>query len=229
MENIASLAGSSDSRNLCGIPQASEGLYAAGTSGGTHPEAANVLLSNGVATKESSATKEFSMNPLCSPSKATCNGNIQGSPLKPVNHSVPVPVATLEMPSIQNIIEASPGETVQAVPSQCSPTLRPTKDVSSAEGGALCSLQNMLPVESAEERFRVNYFDLNCTYNETQDCGGGCEEPVHSNRGAASINCPSWLLKDSHQSSPPQTSDNSDSSSVQSLSSSNGDAQVHSS
>ena len=80
------------------------------------------------------------------------------------------------------MIEASPGEAVQAVPSQCSPILKPSKDVPSA-GGTLCSLQNKLPVESAEVKFKVNDFDLNCTYDETQDCGGGWEQPVSSIRG----------------------------------------------
>lgn len=204
LENIASLACSPDSRNLSGTLQTAQGLYATGTSAGEPYEAANALLSNGVATKESSR------NPLCSSSKATCNKDIMNIPLRSVNHSPPVPVATLEMPSIQNVIEAPRSETVQAVPSQCSPTLKPARDVLLAQRGASCSLQHMLPAESAKAMFRANNFDLNCTYNETQDCGGGCEQPFSSNRGSASNNLPTWMLKGSLQSSPPQTKSRTD-------------------
>ncbi|KAL9430527.1 hypothetical protein AB3S75_025836 [Citrus x aurantiifolia] len=48
--------------------------------------------------------------------------------------------------------------------------------------------------------------------------------PVPANLGTSSIDCPSWVRQDSQQSSPPQTSGNSDSASAQSPSSSS-DAQ----
>lgn len=221
MENIASLAGSPDSRNLSGTLQACQGLSTVGSSGGEPSEAANALLSNGVATNESSR------NLLCSSSKATCSKDILGIPPTSINHSPPVPVATLEMPSTQNVIESSWSQTVRAVPSQCSPTSNPAKDVLLAERRAPCSLQYMLPAESAEAKFKGNNFDLNCTFNEAQDHAGGREQLFCSNGGSASNNLPSWMVKGSLQSSPPQPSGNSDSSSVQSLSSSNGDAQVN--
>jgi hypothetical protein len=49
--------------------------------------------------------------------------------------------------------------------------------------------------------------------------------PTPAFKTADSPNCASWMQQDSTQ-SPPQTSGNSDSTSTQSLSSSNGDAQV---
>lgn len=82
----------------------------------------------------------------------------------------------------------------------------------------------MASPESAIKTVRLKDFDLNSTYSE--ECGDGCDKstiPVHL--GTGSPNCQSWLQPDSQQSSPPQTSGNSDSTSAQSLSSSNGDAQ----
>ncbi|KAL1544949.1 Cysteine desulfurase mitochondrial [Salvia divinorum] len=45
--------------------------------------------------------------------------------------------------------------------------------------------------------------------------------------GAVSIGCPSWVQQESRQSSPPQTSGNSESASAQSPSSLSGEAQSH--
>lgn len=214
LENIASLAGSCDSTNPFGTLQPTQGLCAVGTSAGTPAAAANGLSSSGGGTKDSYR------NPLCSPSEAPCNPDVLAFPPRYANSAPPM---LIELPPGQNI--GDPGETVQAVPSQCSPTLQPSKDVLSAKGGASCSLQHTLSIEPAKGRLRVNDFDLNCMYNETQDGGEGGEQPIGSNRGTASIDCPSWTLKDSHQSSPPQISGNSDASSVQSLPSSNEDLQ----
>jgi hypothetical protein len=58
---------------------------------------------------------------------------------------------------------------------------------------------------------KLKNFDLNDTCNDVEGFEDGS-------------NCPSWIRQDSTQ-SPPQTSGNSDSTSAQSLSSSNGDAQ----
>ncbi|KAG1365030.1 squamosa promoter-binding-like protein 6 [Cocos nucifera] len=109
--------------------------------------------------------------------------------------------------------------------------------ISSTQGSPLKLTNHMGPVsasempskmmaspESAIKRVRLKDFDLNSTYSE--ECGDGCDKstiPVHL--GTGSPNCQSWLQPDSQQSSPPQTSGNSDSTSAQSLSSSNGDAQ----
>ncbi|XP_072997087.1 squamosa promoter-binding-like protein 6 [Typha latifolia] len=80
--------------------------------------------------------------------------------------------------------------------------------------------------EPTAYRARLKDFDLNNTYSDTEDCGEGCEESATlAYTGTDSRNCPSWMLQDTRQSSPPQTSGNSDSASGQSLSSSNGDIQ----
>lgn len=72
--------------------------------------------------------------------------------------------------------------------------------------------------ESATGRSKLIDFDLNDAYVDSDDCGEDIERsPVPE--------FPSWLQQDSHQSSPPQTSGNSDSASAQSPSSSSGDNQ----
>ncbi|XP_037496239.1 squamosa promoter-binding-like protein 1 [Jatropha curcas] len=73
---------------------------------------------------------------------------------------------------------------------------------------------------------KMNNFDLNDIYIDSDDGAEDIERsPVPTNMGTSSLDCPSWVQQDSHQSSPPQTSGNSDSASAQSPSSSNGDAQ----
>lgn len=73
---------------------------------------------------------------------------------------------------------------------------------------------------------RTKDFDLNDTYNDAHDCGEGFETQVnHAYLGTGFPNCSSQMLQDSRQSSPPQMSGNSDSTSGRTLSSSNGDAQ----
>lgn len=74
---------------------------------------------------------------------------------------------------------------------------------------------------------RLNNFDLNDVYIDSDD---GLEDlersPVAVNPRTNTVDCPSWIRQESHQSSPPPTSRNSDSASAQSPSSSSGDTQV---
>lgn len=76
-------------------------------------------------------------------------------------------------------------------------------------------------------RSKINNFDLNDAYVDSDD---GIEDLERSalpvDLGTGNIEYPSWMQQDSHQSSPPQTSGNSDSASAQSPSSSSGDNQV---
>ncbi|XVE73520.1 hypothetical protein DITRI_Ditri11bG0124900 [Diplodiscus trichospermus] len=73
---------------------------------------------------------------------------------------------------------------------------------------------------------KMNNFDLNDIYVDSDDGTDEIERsPAPMNTGTISLDCPSWVRQDSHQSSPPQTSWNSDSASAQSPSSSSGDAQ----
>lgn len=75
---------------------------------------------------------------------------------------------------------------------------------------------------------KLNNFDLNDIYVDSDDGMDEIERStVPQGLGAVSIGCPSWVQQDSHQSSPPQTSGNSDSASAQSPSSSSGEAQSH--
>ncbi|OWM79735.1 squamosa promoter-binding-like protein 1 [Punica granatum] len=73
---------------------------------------------------------------------------------------------------------------------------------------------------------KLNKFDLNDVYVDSDD---GLEDlersPVPANPRTDSLDCPSWMQQESHQSSPPQTSGTSDSASALSPSSSSGDTQ----
>ncbi|KAJ4849884.1 hypothetical protein Tsubulata_034686 [Turnera subulata] len=81
-------------------------------------------------------------------------------------------------------------------------------------------------IRESSGQAKINNFDLNDIYIDSDDGTEDVERsPLPANLGTSSIDCPSWIQQDSHQSSPPQTSGNSDSASAQSPSSSSGDAQ----
>ncbi|RDX63790.1 Squamosa promoter-binding-like protein 1, partial [Mucuna pruriens] len=79
--------------------------------------------------------------------------------------------------------------------------------------------------DSTAGQIKMNNFDLNDIYIDSDD---GLEDlerlPVSTNIVTSSLDY-QWTQQDSHQSSPPQTSGNSDSASAQSPSSSSGEAQ----
>ncbi|KAK4418001.1 Squamosa promoter-binding-like protein 1 [Sesamum alatum] len=79
--------------------------------------------------------------------------------------------------------------------------------------------------ETSGGRSKLNNFDLNDIYVDSDD---GMDDTERSTiPQGLGIGCPSWAQQESHQSSPPQTSGNSDSASAQSPSSSSGEAQSH--
>ena len=79
--------------------------------------------------------------------------------------------------------------------------------------------------DSTAGQTKINNFDLNDIYIDSDDGVEDIEKlPVSANLGTSSLEYP-WTQHDSHQSSPPQTSGNSDSASAQSPSSSSGEAQ----
>lgn len=83
-------------------------------------------------------------------------------------------------------------------------------------------------LDTSGGRSKLNNFDLNDIYVDSDDETDDMERSTApQGLGAVSIGCPSWVQQDSHQSSPPQTSGNSDSASAQSPSSSSGEAQVY--
>ncbi|XP_048443907.1 squamosa promoter-binding-like protein 12 [Pyrus x bretschneideri] len=65
--------------------------------------------------------------------------------------------------------------------------------------------------EAASRRFQLNDIDLNNTYDDSQDYVENLgNSHVPASPGTASLGFPSWMQRDSHKSSPPQTSGNSD-------------------
>lgn len=80
--------------------------------------------------------------------------------------------------------------------------------------------------ESNAGKMKLNNFDLNDIYVDSDDRMDDLERSlVDANFATSSPDFPSWGRHDSHQSSPPQTSCNSDSASAPSPSSSSGEAQ----
>ncbi|XP_010559216.1 PREDICTED: squamosa promoter-binding-like protein 1 [Tarenaya hassleriana] len=80
-------------------------------------------------------------------------------------------------------------------------------------------------VNCSPKRVRVNDFDLNDIYIDSDDGTVDVERSPPMNPTTSSLDYPSWIRQESHQSSPPQTSRNSDSASDHSPSSSSIDAQ----
>ncbi|KAL0420180.1 UNVERIFIED_CONTAM: Squamosa promoter-binding-like protein 1 [Sesamum radiatum] len=79
--------------------------------------------------------------------------------------------------------------------------------------------------ETSGGRSKLNNFDLNDIYVDSDDGMDDIERSTVPQ--GLGIGCSSWAQQESHQSSPPQTSGNSDSASAQSPSSSSGEAQSH--
>ncbi|XP_057251257.1 squamosa promoter-binding-like protein 1 isoform X2 [Beta vulgaris subsp. vulgaris] len=100
--------------------------------------------------------------------------------------------------------------------------------VSSQEPGSSFPMKDSPPAysEITAGRMKLNNFDLNDAYVDSDDGMEDLERsPVDGNFVTGSADYPSWAQQGSHQSSPPQTSGNSDSASAQSPSSSSGEAQ----
>ncbi|KAJ0978668.1 hypothetical protein J5N97_014142 [Dioscorea zingiberensis] len=224
LRNLASFAGSFDSRNLSGLLQATQDAQRVGTASAMSSEPANSLRSNGVTLQESS-------RPLCGPSTVTCMNGTQIPSMRPSDQSLSIAVATVDTPVNRNIMEGSFVEARPPVGSETS-ALVPGKDALStkttatATATALCSFPEMVPAGPISERVQLKDFDLNNTYDDAEECIKRCEQLViPATMETGSPNCISWMVPDSLHSSPPQTSGNSEPISTQSLSSSNGDAQ----
>lgn len=117
-----------------------------------------------------------------------------------------------EIPGKGVLAVDSPGGDMQPAPSQ--------------KPGIMFPVKESPPSESTTGRMKKNNFDLNDIYVDSDDGTDDLERfPVNVNFATSSPDFPSWIRHGSHQSSPPQTSGNSDSASAQSPSGSSGEAQ----
>ncbi|XP_043723285.1 squamosa promoter-binding-like protein 1 [Telopea speciosissima] len=192
---LRNLAGTLDGRNTSGV---SQDMVKVGTSAGTSSEIAPSLLMNG---QEATAH-------LSSPTKINRSTFAQGSQNGHIDQYGDRAIS--EVPQ-KRTITGDHGGTLQTVPPPKPRTLFPIGDSLPAKAEV---------PQSTNGRIKLNNIDLNNVYNESQDC---IEDLDRSQ--VAGLNCPSWMQQDSHQSSPPQTSGNSDTVSAHSPSSSSGDAQ----
>ncbi|XP_077218276.1 squamosa promoter-binding-like protein 1 [Tasmannia lanceolata] len=208
LRNLASIAGTIDGRNLSELLQASQNSQKLSAPVGASSEVMPSLLSNGVAAN------------------LNCGTSTHDALVKPIDQSASVTVATKALPENGIFTGNSLGDKLQAIPSLKCASKLPINDGLAAKGDTWCTLRHMLPQESNVERVKLNNIDLNNIYNESQDCAdesGRFHSPANLVTGC--LDYPSWVHKDSHQSSPPQAIGYSDSASAQSPSSSNGDTQ----
>ncbi|XP_010276543.1 PREDICTED: squamosa promoter-binding-like protein 1 [Nelumbo nucifera] len=196
LRNLASFAGAVDGRNISGLLQDSQDPLKVGTSVGKSSEKVAPLLTNGADTTRL----------VGSTSKINCNG-AQGPQIGSSDHCFGA--STAVMPQKVMVTEDARVGVLQVVSSQKSTTLFPMKHGNPSKG-----------TQSMARRTKLNNIDLNNIYNDSQDC---IEDAEGSQ--APALDFPTWMQQDSHQSSPPQASRNSDSASAQSPSSSSGDTQ----
>ncbi|CAD6207460.1 unnamed protein product [Miscanthus lutarioriparius] len=133
--------------------------------------------------------------------------------------------------SLQNGSNAGTSGTANAAEEAAGPSNSKLPFVNGSHCGQASS--SVVPVQSKATMVvtpepascKLKDFDLNDTCNDMESFEDGQEgSPTPAFKTADSPNCASWMQQDSTQ-SPPQTSGNSDSTSTQSLSSSNGDTQ----
>ncbi|GMP87342.1 hypothetical protein CsSME_00039755 [Camellia sinensis var. sinensis] len=145
---------------------------------------------------------------------ALLSNSSQGAP-RPIQQNLPV--TTSEVLQRGFCVKDARGQDVQTAHFENPTTLFSIKDSPPAYSEAR---------DSSAGRSRLNNFDLNDVYVDSDECTEDLERsPVALDLRTASLECPSWVQQDSHQSSPPQTSGNSDSASAQSPSSFSGESQ----
>ncbi|CAL5425840.1 unnamed protein product [Camellia sinensis] len=145
---------------------------------------------------------------------ALLSNSSQGAP-RPIQQNLPV--TTSEVPQRGFCVKDARDQDVQTAHFENPTTLFSIKDSPPAYSEAR---------DSSAGRSRLNNFDLNDVYVDSDECTEDLERsPVALDLRTASLECPSWVQQDSHQSSPPQTSGNSDSASAQSPSSFSGESQ----
>ncbi|XP_010270965.1 PREDICTED: squamosa promoter-binding-like protein 1 [Nelumbo nucifera] len=196
--SLANIAGTLDGRNISGLLRESQDLLNVATSVGTSSEKVSPPLVNGI---ESTV-------PVGSTSKINRNG-AEGPEVRPLDQFFSASAADLPQKGMTTA-DVRVG-TLQAGSLPKSTTVIPIKDSHLAKAEV---------TQSTVGRIKLNNIDLNNIYNDSQDCiedMEGSQAPV--------VDFPSWMQQDSHQSSPPQASGNSDSVSAQSPSSSSGDTQ----
>ncbi|KAJ4968128.1 hypothetical protein NE237_014829 [Protea cynaroides] len=199
LKNLASLDGMLDGRSISGILQESQDMVKGGTYAGTSSEMARSLILNG---REASGH-------LGSTTKFNGNTSAQGSQIGRIDQYVDV--ATTSVLPQKRTITGDRGGHLQ--------TVLPPKPTTLFPIGDGLPEKEVVP-QSTNGRIKFKNIDLNNIYNDAQDC-------IEDMNGSpvAGLDCPSWIQKDTYQSSPPRASGNSNSVSARSPSSSSGDAQ----
>ncbi|GAV82889.1 SBP domain-containing protein [Cephalotus follicularis] len=196
LRNLANVAGTSNRKNTSGLLQGSQGLIEAGTSAG------NVEKLTDVITNDHKSAEPSDLPSSC------C--------MRPMGQSGAAPASDLAQKRM--FTGDGQGGSLQTQPCSQSTTM-------------LFPSNGSLPPKANEQastlvRIGMNNIDLNNVYDDSQDDAENLESSnalVNPMKG--SLDLSSWAHSDSHKSSPPQMSGNSDSTFTQSPSSSSGEAQ----
>ncbi|XWS53451.1 hypothetical protein CRYUN_Cryun10bG0002500 [Craigia yunnanensis] len=210
LRSLASLAGSTNGRNISGLLQGSQGVLNAGLLQGSQGVLnAGKFLGNLEKVTEVVSNGNEHARPSGSASKIDDTANIpdrQGS----MSHCGTLPPSDLA--------QRRPKNDVQDGSLSGSPSQMPIPS-----GGSLPFRAN--EPEATVGRIRMNNIDLNNVYDDSQDCVENLEKSlVLKNPVNGSLHS-SVCVSKSHKSSPPQLSENSDSTSRQSPTTSSGEAQ----
>ncbi|GKV10436.1 hypothetical protein SLEP1_g21797 [Rubroshorea leprosula] len=201
--SLASLADPANGRNLSGLIQGSQGTMVAGTSLGNLEKVKDVV-------------------PNCTePSKAS------GSACK-IDECAKIPDRLRPMGQGGNVPDPEAAQRIKLTDNSQDGRLLAT---SSSPSTIPIPSEGSLPARSIEagvtiEGIRMNNIDLNNAYDDSQDNVENLQISHNlKNLGNGSLYRSSWINPESHKLSPPQLSQNSNSTSSQSPSSSSGEVQ----
>ncbi|KAG6667860.1 squamosa promoter-binding-like protein 1 [Carya illinoinensis] len=203
LRNLASLAGTVDGRNISALLEGSQGLLNAGTSTGSSQKVPDVTPNGSESSR-----------PFCSTSKMDDHINPHDHPIY-VGQCVTA--FTSDMAQQRISLDDSQGGHVKDISGLQYKNPPPSKDGLPSKS---------IISETKVGRIKLNNIDLNNVCDDSEDCieqVGRSHAPINS--GTGFLGHPFWVQQDSHKSSPPQPSGNSDSTSSRSPSSSSGDAQ----
>ncbi|KAJ0092906.1 hypothetical protein Patl1_24750 [Pistacia atlantica] len=203
LRNLASLVGTNNVGNVSGLLQGSQSMPNAGMSLGNVGKVLDVVSTVPEPARPSTSSCKIDN---CVGFSDSTSAMIQCGA---------VPASNL----VQNRIFSNDAQvgSVQAPSGFQSTAMFPSR-------GSLSTKAN--EPEATYGRSKINNFDLNYVYDDSQENGENLEKshaPI--NRGTGSLYCPIWVQPDSNKSSPPHATANSDSTSSQSPSTSSGEAQ----
>ncbi|XVE82356.1 hypothetical protein DITRI_Ditri15bG0142100 [Diplodiscus trichospermus] len=198
LRSLASLAGTTNGRNISGLLEGSQGVANAGRSLGNLENVTDVVSSGAEHARPSGSASKID----------DCSNISERQGNK--GHCGTLPASNLAQRRANNDVQDG---SLSGLPPK---TTKPS--------GASFQFRANEP-EATVGRTRINNIDLNNIYDDSQDYVDDLERPLVLKTPVYGSLHSSLCVSESHKSSPPQRSGNSDSTSSQSPSSSSGEAQ----